>query len=242
MKKIIFIFSALAFLISTAFTGTGACDANVMFVKGTSAKNAYYKADGTLTGTGTSTVTDVVTSGDSTIATLATSYTSATPRKDEKPHDGSMRFICVNGKLIMDMGGMMNSMSPTTGHSMKMVMTGNMVPYKTSYAAGEKLNDVKMNMQMYSDKSLMMTSDISITNRVCEAVEDLTTPAGTFHCYKISSLTASVTKMGTMTMPGSGTPSKTVQWFSPKAGVVRLENFRSDTLASYNQLIELKKP
>jgi hypothetical protein len=187
-------------------------------------------------------VTDITTSGDSTIATLATSYTSATPRKDEKPHDGSMRFICVNGKIIMDMGGMMNSMAATSGHDMKMVMTGNMVPYKTSYAAGEKLDDLKMNMQMYSDKSLMMTSDISITNRVCEAVVDLTTPAGTFHCYKISSLTTSVTKMGTMTMPGAGTPSKTVQWFSAKAGVVRMESYKDDKLSSYNELIELKKP
>lgn len=240
MKKTILSLAVLAFILTTAFTG--ACDVNDMFTKGTTSKTGYYKADGTLTGTGTSTVTDVTTSGDSTIAVLTTSYTSANPRKGETPHDGSMRFICVDGKIIMDMSSMINSMAQSTGRDMQVVVTGNMVPYKTSYTAGEKLNDVKMNMQMMSNGSVMMTSEISITNRVCEAVEDKTTPAGTFHCYKISETTTTVTKMGAMTMPGSGAPSKSVQWFSTKAGVVRMESYKDDKLSGYNELLELTKP
>ena len=240
MKKIFFLLTVFPFIITTAFTGTSPCDGNEMFVKGTSAKNGYYKADGTLTGVGTSTVTDVTTSGDSTIATLATNYTPTTPSKGDKEHSGSMRFVCVDGKIIMDMGGMMNSAA--AGNNMQVVMTGNMVPYKTSYTAGEKLDDVKMNMQMMNNGSVMMTSDIVVSNRVCEAVEDRTTPAGTFHCFKISQVTTSTSKMGAMTLPGSGKPAKSIQWFCAKAGVVRLENYTGDKLSSYNELIEFKKP
>ncbi len=241
MKKIILpIAICTALFASFAFTGSNACDGNEMFVKGTFSKNGYYKEDGTLTGTGTSTVTDVITNGDSTIATIATSYENAKPKKDEKPHEGSMRMICVDGKIVMDMGGLANGMAPA-GNDMKMVITGNMVPYKNSYTAGEKLEDVKMNMQMYNNGNLMMTSDISITDRVCEAVEDRTTPAGTFHCYKISSMSSSDNKMGAMKMPG-GKPAKSVQWYSVKAGIVRMENFKDDKMSSYNELIELKKP
>lgn len=238
MKKVLLpTIAAALLLVSFGFVGTGVCDDNMMFVKGTVAKTGYYKGDGTQTGTGTSTVKDIVTSGDSTIATVETSYTTAD--KPDEPHLGSMKFICVDGKIIMDMSSLANSMAGAKG--MTVEITGNFVPYKTSYTAGEKLEDIHTVVKGYNNGQLMMTQTIDVTNRVCEAVENRTTPAGTFHCFKISGITTTSSEMHGMKMPGA-TPRKSVQWFNPSAGVVRLESYDGEKISSYNELLSLQKP
>ncbi|MBI3511545.1 MAG: hypothetical protein HY064_12860 [Bacteroidetes bacterium] len=241
MKKIILPLAICgALFTSFAFTGSNACDGNDFFTKGTVATNGYYKADGTQTGTGTSTVTDITTSGDSTIATMTSSYQDA--KKKDPPRDVTVRMICLKDKLVMDLGNMMGSASPqASGSNIKVVMLGSLVPYKTSYTAGEKLDDIHMTMQMFSNGSLFSTSDILINNRVVDAVEDHTTSAGTFHCFKISSMSSVTTKMGNMTLPG-GKANKSVEWYSPVAGMVRSESYKDDKLMSYTELIGLIKP
>ncbi|HTL82682.1 MAG TPA: hypothetical protein VL651_13305 [Bacteroidia bacterium] len=239
MKKLILPIAICATLFTSfAFTGSGPCNINDYFVTGTSTKTGTYKADGTLTGTETSTVTSVSTSGDSTIAVIATSYVDA--KNKDQSHDGSIRMICLNNMLLMDLGGMMSSMMGSQGKDMKIVMKGGIVPYKTSYTAGEKLDDINMTMEMYNGTALFATSDIHITNRVVDAIEDHTTPAGTFNCYKISSTNSVVMHMGAMNMPQKA--SKSVEWYSPKAGMVRSEAYKDGNLFSYNELLSFTKP
>lgn len=241
MKKIILPVAILATLfVSMAFTGSKVCSENDFFIKGLVAKMGYYKADGTQTGTGTSTVSEITNSGDSTIATILTSYEDASNKNQN--HDGSMRMICLGDKIIMDMSSMLNSLPLHGGNNnMKMVMSGNFVPYATSYTAGQKLEDIHMKSETYNNGSLMMTMNISVTNRVVEAVEDRKTPAGTFHCYKISQTTSSESVMGTRVMP-AGQPMKSVQWFSPKAGMIRMEHYKDDKVYSYNELLSIVRP
>jgi hypothetical protein len=237
MKKIVISFAVLALIVSTAFVGS-VCNENDFFVQGSKSKMGYYKANDEQTGTGTSEVSKVYTSGDSTIAIVKSTYTDA---KKNEPHTSEMKMICLNGAFIMDMSGVVNNASQQNGHDVKMVCSGNLVAYKNSYTVGEKLDDINMTMEMYSDGKLTSTTIVKITDRVVERYEDLTVPAGTFKCYKIAYTSSSTMMIGTMKMP-SMRPHNSIMYYSPKAGMVRMEEYKEDKLLSYNQLLELKKP
>ena len=196
----------------------------------------YYSADGKQNGLGTSEVTKVYTSGDSTIAALSSTYTDL---KSSKTHASEMRIICVNGLLVVDMNAAVNAANP--GGDFKMVCTGNLVGYKQSYAVGEKLDSINMVMDMYSKGSLMLTTKVRVYDRVVESYENLTTEAGIFKCYKISYHSAGVVTMRGKEMPPNKA-TKSVMYYCPKLGMVRMETYGADDkLFSYSQLLELKK-
>ena len=238
MKKLIISFSVLAFIVSTAFVSSSVCNESDFFLQGVQSKMGYYKANDEQTGTGISEVTKVYTSGDSTIALMKSTYQDA---KKKDSHTGEMKMICLNGVFIMDMSAAVNTASQQSGSDMKMVCTGNMVAYKNAYTVGEKLDDINMTMGMYSDGNLVSTTIVNITDRVVERYEDLTVPAGTFKCYKISYTSSFTMMVGSMKMP-TMKPRNSIMYYSQKAGMVRLEEYKEDKLLSYNQLLELKKP
>lgn len=237
MKKIVFSFTALAFIITTAFTGSSVCDTNDYFHQSVKSMMGYYNGAREQTGTGTSEVTKVYTSGDSTIAIISSTYKDT--KKDE-PNSSEMKLVCVNGAFVMDMGEMMNSRMPA-GQDIKMVCTGNFVTYKSSYTVGEKLEDVNMTVETYSGGNLLATTNVKITDRKVESYADLVVPAGTFKCYKISYTTSSEMKMQDIAVPAMQ-PSRSVAYFCPTAGMVRMEQYKQDKIDSYNELLSLTKP
>ncbi|MEO5645079.1 MAG: hypothetical protein ABIQ40_11330 [Bacteroidia bacterium] len=237
MKKLFISLSVFASIFTMAFTGDNDCSYNDFFKEGTKSKMGYYNSDKVLTGTGVTEVGRIYTSGDSTIAVINSVYTDA---KKNEPHNSQMKLACVNGAFVMDMSGLMNSMTPQ-GHDIKMIFTGNMIAYKSSYSVGEKLEDVNMSMEMISGGSSMLTSDIKITDRKVESYDDLVVPAGTFKCYKISYISSGVTKMKSMTMPATQ-PLKSVMFYCPNVGMIRTESYKDDKIYSYSELLELTKP
>lgn len=73
-------------------------------------------------------------------------------------------------------------------------------------------------------------------NRQYAGVEDIKTPAGTFHAYKIT-YTSEVTSKGTK-------DSKTlngIEWYTPGAGIVRSEIYDGEALQNYTVLTSLTK-
>jgi hypothetical protein len=80
----------------------------------------------------------------------------------------------------------------------------------------------------------IMNMTINVSNRKVEAVENLTTPAGTFECYKISFDVA--TKMMI------NVKSKGVEWFAKGIGMVKNETYDSNgKLLGSNVLTSIKK-
>lgn len=234
MKKLILLFAIAAF--SFGFTGSNVCDGNDYFVSGTVSKMGYYKADGTQTGTGTSKVTSVTTSGDSTIAWMETEYVSD---KMKEPHKSNFRFVCVNGVMMLDIGSMMTGMA--SGNGMEMTVEGDQAKYPANLSVGQQLDDVNLTMKMMMKGELFSTTQMRIFERKVEALETLKTPAGSFECYKISYKTESTMEMHGKTIPVPA--RKTVQYFSKRCGVVRSEEYSAEgTMSSYSELLELKKP
>jgi hypothetical protein len=72
----------------------------------------------------------------------------------------------------------------------------------------------------------------------CEAIEDVTVPAGTFKCHKITQTVATTGYIGRKEVI-----SKTVSWYAPGIGTVKTETYDAkDKLQGSTELVELQIP
>lgn len=92
--------------------------------------------------------------------------------------------------------------------------------YPANMNVGDQLKDGHMEMETDS-KGMKQTLTMDITNRKVEGKESVTTPAGTWDCYKITSST----KMKIKTM-GVGIPINmdVTEWYAPGVGVIKTES------------------
>ena len=116
---------------------------------------------------------------------------------------------------------------------------------KIESAAGTPMelpNDLKVGQSLKDAKIIISVSkgffsaklDISMTDGKCTAIENITVPAGTFQCHKI---TQNVT---TVSM-GKTTLTRAVSWYAPNIGVVKTETYTDkNQLQSRRELIEIK--
>ena len=93
-------------------------------------------------------------------------------------------------------------------------ITGNGLSFPNELEVGENLPDGDVNMSV--DAGIMkINAAIAMTGRKVEALEKVTTPAGTFNCYKI--ISKNTFKMG-MTQT-----SRSTQWIAEGIGLVQEE-------------------
>ena len=123
---------------------------------------------------------------------------------------------CVNGVMMMDM-----KMFVPSGQEASGTATDVYLEYPGLMNVGDLLKDGQFNMDVEAGNGLKSNIDISITDRKVEAKEKVTTPAGTWECFKITSKNKITSKMS-----GIGVPirSDVTEWFAPGFGVVRTES------------------
>lgn len=98
---------------------------------------------------------------------------------------------------------------------------------------GQQLKDASFTLEMTSPIPVTMTSNI--TNRKVDAIEQVTTPAGTFECVKVSYDTFS--KVAFIKTEG-----RTVEWYTPNIGIVRSEYYdKKGRVTSIHELSYVKK-
>jgi len=103
---------------------------------------------------------------------------------------------------------------------MEMSVEGGNLEMPWKLKAGDMLKDGDLKMSFSSGGTTMMNMTTSITNRKVEAVENVTTPAGTYECYKISYEIA--TKMMI------NIKMKGVEWYAKNVGLVKSESYSTD--------------
>ena len=74
---------------------------------------------------------------------------------------------------------------------------------------------------------------IDVTDRKVEALEKITTPAGTFDCMKITSVC--FTKMLIKS------ETEMTDWYAPNVGLVRSETYQRGKLLTFSELTDLKR-
>ncbi|MEL7003874.1 MAG: hypothetical protein AAFN93_14225 [Bacteroidota bacterium] len=151
-------------------------------------------------------------------------------QKDKEVMDNELKFKCEDGVLHYDMSQLMPAKSMQAYKDMDLQMTGDNLEYPSNLSVGDKLKDATMNIAIIGEGlPFDMNFKIETKDRKVMSKETITTPAGTFDCFKISMTTVSKT-VGSV-------ESKSIEYIAPGKGIVRTETYnRGGKMTSYSEL------
>ncbi|MCB9081879.1 MAG: hypothetical protein H6555_09235 [Lewinellaceae bacterium] len=155
-------------------------------------------------------------------------------KKGETASSGTFKVRCEGESFYMDITGMIpTDMSQMFGES-EMKVTGDGFTIPNNLTVGQKLPDSQNEIQFNTDGPIRMTLKMDISEYQVEAKEKITTPAGTFDCFRVSyymDTQMSIVKKQV----------KTVNWIARDLGTVRSENYdKKGNLDSRMELTSLK--
>jgi hypothetical protein len=140
--------------------------------------------------------------------------------KGKNVMEGDMDYTCDNGTIIIDMRKFIPKEQQQAFGSYEMKMESENLELPSNLAVGQSLKNGSITMTALGSP-IPMTISVMITDRKVEGKESITTPAGTFDCYKISSKSTTRTQMGIkMTFEFSS-----AEWVAEKVGMVKSETF-----------------
>lgn len=158
---------------------------------------------------------------------------------DQFETSGEYKVFCENGAYKFEFGALIPSSNAMGNGDMEMEMKSDFLEIPNNPQPGQTMPDGKLEMTAKIEgnplmgKGFQMT--VYVTGRKVEALEKITTPAGTFDCVKISSVSESKIMM-------IKTKTRTVEWFADGVGLVRSEYYdKRDKLDGYSELTRLEK-
>ncbi len=206
--------------------------------KGSTLEMTSYDAKNKVTGRSMQAVTDVANANGNIKVTF---HQQQFDQKNKPVMEGDYSLECSGNLLRLDMRAMMGQ-----GESMRSMenldfeMEGDKLEIPINPTVGQKLPDGLLTMRA-ADKSsqmVMMSSRMNLTNRVAEAKESLTTPAGTFQCIRVK-------QHMNMENKAMGIPMRfemeSVSWYAPGIGQVKTETYRKDKLVGTTVLTKFAK-
>jgi hypothetical protein len=153
------------------------CGNSLLFREGAIITTSNYDGKGKLTSTQASTVTKVYKEAGMTISELVMKNTDAGNATEKS---STAIYKCDGKQLFVDLSGFLSD-----GKKSNIETTGLLFPFDVS--VGQTLPDAEYSINMTAGgKTRKMISHIR--ERKVEAKEAVTTSAGTFQCYKISSV------------------------------------------------------
>ncbi|MBC7426498.1 MAG: hypothetical protein H7321_08170 [Bacteroidia bacterium] len=233
MKKFIILsFAAALMAILPAFT---TCDVLIFFKAGSSITMTSYDNDGKITG---STKTDFVTVTKTDSGTVVNAKNESFDKKGKSSSTNNYSLRCNKNILYIDIKSMVPAEHAESLKNMEMSMSGADLEIPMTLTVGSTLKDGDMTFSFKStDGSPMppINMNIKVTNRKVIAKETVTTPAGTFECYKI-------TEDGQIKNSMFTSKYKVISWFSYEAGNVKTESYKENgKFMSKTELTALKK-
>jgi hypothetical protein len=224
MKKIIILF--LFGFILYPFLSAQKCEFYYPQNKGVELVYKNYDKKGKLTGTSSQKVTDYKETSTGAEATIVV---KTTDDKGKTSPESKLNVKCEAGVFYFDMKGYLNQ-DPNAYQGMEVKMDALNLEMPSSLKAGDKLKDGWVKMDVSSGGMKIMSMEVDITDRTVEGKENVTTPAGTFDCLKISQ--KATTKMGMKI------ESKTTQWMCSGTGMIKTETYSSDGKLAGSTVLE----
>lgn len=144
-------------------------------------------------------------------------------------------YKCDGNNFSVDMKAMLPGDQAKTMEMKNMEIKSNnaSLNYPSSMSVGTILPDNELSADTYSGGMKLMSMTLKVTDRKVEAKESITTPAGKFECYKITS-NQTVKAIFNMSM-------QTTEWFSPNVGVIKTEAYRKGDLVSSMLITKITK-
>jgi hypothetical protein len=213
MKKITLLLAALML----SFVGFTQCNDYYVIDEGNEWTYENFNARGKSSGKNQQKVTAYQKSGNGFTATIHSTFYND---KGKMMMEGDLEMRCEDGTLIMDMRKFIPEEQQKAFGSYEMKMEAENLELPSKLSVGQSLKNGSITMTAVGSPIPMKLS-VDITNRKVEAKETLTTPAGTFECYKITGKTSTKTQMGV----NMSFEFSTIEWIAEKAGMVKSETF-----------------
>ena len=214
------------FLGSFYATSQNACDTYYPFKKGVQFEITSFNPKGKKESVATYKVLTI----ENNTATIETSVS------DEKGKDittSTFQVTCNGNGISIDFKSLMNADLMKQYKDVDLDMTGTNIEFPNDLQVGQTLNDANLKMTMNMG-GMKMNMTVAITNRKVNAKETITTPAGTFNCYALSS--TSETKMGIKMA------FEIKEWVAEGVGVIKSETYnKSGKLMGYTELTNMTK-
>lgn len=155
-------------------------------------------------------------------------------KKNKPVSESYLEVSCKSGIFYFDMRGYINQQMASAYKDMEVVVHTENLEIPGKLNIGDVLKDGFLTMEISNSGVKFMTMQISITDRKVESKESVTTKAGSFECYKISSKITTKTPV-TMEM-------NTTEWFSTGTGLIESESYSgSGKFMGKSELVELKR-
>jgi hypothetical protein len=145
---------------------------------------------------------------------------------------GDYEVKCESGEFVVDMKTYLKDLDMSKYQNMEVNVEAKNMSIPKKMEAGQKLNDGEITIKISNNGFKILTMSVKITNRTVAGIEDVTTPAGTFKCARISSDVESKTLFTVK--------SKLNEWVAENVGTVRSESRdQKDKIQSYTVLTSI---
>ena len=191
-----------------------------------------YDGKGKATGKLVYKIADVSSEAGKTVFTIDLE-TFNTKGKSEMKNNYQMK--CDGNTMFLDASSLVSAEQMKSFENMEMKFTYDNIEYPAKLSVGQKLKDASVKGEGKSGP-MAITFKMLIHNRIVAGQEKLTTPAGTFDAYKITSDMTMETLMG-MNMKFE---MNSISYRAP--GViwdVKTETYRKGKLMGYSELVKI---
>jgi hypothetical protein len=129
---------------------------------------------------------------------------------------------CQEGNLMLDLRNFVNEDQMKAFKDMEVRSAEAYLEYPSLMTVGAALPDGVFHMDVFNSGNSFGSVDVTVKNRKVVGKEDVTSPAGTWSCYKIT-YTSVVKTM----MMGIGFPIEMLvtEWYAPGFGVFKTETY-----------------
>ncbi len=218
-----------AFLLMSSVSKAQNCDGYFPSKKGTVLETTIYNDKGKKEGTSILTIKDIQSAGNEVRLNLQSEMKD---EKDKPITQAEYDAFCSNGSFFINMKSMITSEQLKAWKDMEVTMQADDIEYPVNVAAGQKLPDAHLTVNMTMSGMKMPEFKVDITDRVVVGMETITTPAGTFECVKITSTQRFKNIVSY--------EANAVEWLSKGNGLIKTQSFKKDKLKSYTELTAIR--
>lgn len=215
------------------FTGLIAQECPLYYPDAVNTQMEYKQFDkkGNPTSSSIQKITDVKKTGNGYVIEVAS---EAFDSKGKSIGKTNLTARCEAGIYFIDMKNLMGQQSMEAYKDYEMKIEGGSLELPSNMKAGDLLKDGSMKITFSSNGTSIMNMSIAVTNRKVIGTESLTTPAGTFECYKISYDVATKMMINVKT--------KATEWYAKGTGLIKSETYSTDgKLLGSSVLTSIKK-
>lgn len=208
------------------------CTSFLWFKKGTVMVYQLTGVNGMQQGTSTTTIDDVKQDGGALVANYTVSLSSG------KEIKGSYR--CEGDKIYMDLKSFFqNNFSGLQKSGMEMEVKDGYVSFPSDMKVGDNLDAATFEIDTKRNGKDFMKIISEVKERKVEAEEKVTTPGGTWNCFRLNEVRSTTSEVMGRKVPSAET--KSLEWFASGVGPVKFEMYdASGNLASRSELISIK--